>query len=378
MELRVLILTPLELEYQAIARHIPSRTQETQEGTAFERGAFAGQHHQYQVVLCRTGMKIADMALATEQAVRLYQPHIALLCGVAAGIKEDARIGDVVAGTKAYGYEGGKEDEHGFHARPEVGHFSRELLAQAEHIGRSGAWKQRSPDNAPNARLLLGPIVSGNKVLASRDNAAYQAIRRHYNDSLALEMEAIGFAQALQKHPEIHALNIRGISDVCAGKNETDDQNWQPVAAARAAAVAIELLYQLKELTLLQPVPMNSKEIAQKTYQLFFPTTASELLADFLHSENAQKRALWLKVKPLCVQEALVLANEPNDEDNQAAVRLALKKAFDSDAGLKQEITDMLNTLPASAGTTIVNSKNVISGSTIHVGGNFHLGDHTT
>ena len=58
-------------------------------------------------------VKNVDMALATEKAIQAFKPQIALLIGIAGGVK-DVGIGDLLIAKKAYGYESGKEDVDGY------------------------------------------------------------------------------------------------------------------------------------------------------------------------------------------------------------------------------------------------------------------------
>ena len=245
LTMTALILTPLPLEYDAVVKHLPGERETIYKGAAaYEVGSFVGKHHTYTVVVREPGMKNVDMALATEKAIQHFQPQIVLLIGIAGGVK-DVKIGDVLIAKKAYGYESGKEDADGFKARPAVESFSAELLARAQALSRRDDWKQRTADGAPDAKVLIAPIAAGDKVVAGTNNPTFQRIKTHYNDTLGLEMEAIGFATALQGHRSVHGLAIRGISDLCEGKAETDRGNWQAVAAERAAGFGVELLWEL-------------------------------------------------------------------------------------------------------------------------------------
>lgn len=246
-EICVLIITPLALEYDAVVQHLNLDTPPmVAEGAAYTIGHFSGKHQHYKVVLREPGMLPVEMALATEKAIQKFHPQIALLIGVAGGIK-DVSPGDVLIANKVYGYEGGKEDKDGFKARPVAGMCSKDLLAFAQILSKNESWKDRTKENAPLAKIHFGAIAAGNKIVATVDNPTYQRIKMHYNDTLGVEMEADGFIAALQQHIGIHGLVIRGISDMCEGKTEGADTYWQPLAAKRAAAVAMELLDILNE-----------------------------------------------------------------------------------------------------------------------------------
>lgn len=248
MELTVLILTPLPLEYAAVIKQVDGNLQSVvKDGTAYSMGFFQGKHYRFNLVVCEPGMKNIDMALAVEKAIIGFNPHIALLIGIAAGVK-DVNIGDVLIAKKAYSYDSGKEDQDRFMARPAAESFSPDLLAYAQIVSRNNNWKYRIDHDASDARVLFGPIAAGDKVVASTANPTYQRIKQYYNDTLGLEMEAFGFATAIQKHRHIHGLVIRGISDLCEGKAEADSQGYQLSAAERSAAFAFEVLSELKNL----------------------------------------------------------------------------------------------------------------------------------
>ncbi|MBL7781576.1 MAG: 5'-methylthioadenosine/S-adenosylhomocysteine nucleosidase [Saprospiraceae bacterium] len=377
-ELTVLLLTPLQLEFDAVARHVHNRKSTVLEAATYETGSFDGAHHSYRVVLCQPGMKNVEMALATERAIQKFQPQFVLLIGIAGGVK-DVHIADVLIATKAYGYDAGKEDADGFKARPSAESFSADLLTYAQQLSRSPAWKKRTTDQAPDASIFLGPIAAGDKVVASTNNPTFQRIKQHFNDTLGLEMEVAGFATALQKYRHIHSLAIRGISDLCEGKSETDKENWQPVAADRAAAVAFELLYQLDTSTFISP-PMDAKTLAKEIYALLFPMPESfkEIGSDFANAANNDVREIWKKVKPLFIEEVKELAQSPDDPDTQADVRNKLKRELEGKADFQQELAVLLNKAKeqtADKGITIINSKNVVTGGNYNVTGDFRIGD---
>lgn len=246
-EIRVLIMTPMAIEYQAVAKYLanPKRfVHEKAPHAAYTVGEFIGKHHKYQVIIREPGQLPIEMALATQEAIQHFHPQIALQIGVAGGIK-DVTLGDVLVATKVYSYEGGKEDKDGFKARPAMGGGSKELLAYAQIMSKSDEWKTRTHDGAHRSRIFFGAIASGSKVVANSNSPTYQNIKKHFNDSLGVEMEAYGFISALNA---VHGMVIRGISDLCEGKAEASDERWQPVAVDRAAAVGFEILAKIENL----------------------------------------------------------------------------------------------------------------------------------
>ena len=373
----IAILTPIAVEYRAVKGYLKDAREEQKEGQYYTVGTFRGQHHDYSVFLRETGSRNNEVALAAERAIRHYQPAVIILTGIAGGVK-DAGIGDVVVGTQAYGYEAGKSTDDGFSSRPNVLPYSQELIELARSVERAGRWHQRLSSGA-SPRVFFGPIASGDQVVASTRAEVYRVIKAHYNDTLALEMESIGFAQAVAAYPHISALNIRGISDLLDGKNAAHDQASQPRAAAHAAAFVFELLYQLN-LSNLKIQNMDAKTLAKEVVATLFPLlkldSIKQIGKEFRQAADGSILAIWEQVKPIFIEE---IEAEDEPEQAQGAIRSALRKKLDGDDSLRQQLEALLKVAEAkgAAGNTVTisNSKNVVQGSNINVGGDFRVGD---
>ena len=172
----------------------------------------------------------------------------ALFVGVAGGIK-DLKHGDVVASSKVYAYESGKDQREGFRPRPSVqlpayGLEQRPLRGRG--AGLAAAHQRVRPRRAGAAPVAkVGPIAAGEKVLASNRTQIYKFVRENYGDALAVEMEGHGFLLGVHMNHPTQGIVIRSISDCISDKSETSDENWQPVAARHAAAFAFQVLAKL-------------------------------------------------------------------------------------------------------------------------------------
>jgi nucleoside phosphorylase len=240
----VLILTPIPKEYQALINHLDGKHETIFAPELYEKWTFQGNHHKYSIIVREPGAKIADMALATERAIQHFKPDIAILMGIAGGVK-DVKIGDVVVANRIYNIDSGKESEDGFSARPDVQKLSSDLLARVQKLERDNQWQNRIKVGDSKAKLYQGAIASSDKLIANVDNPTFQRIKKHLNDTICVEMEASGFAKSVEMHPKVHGLVIRGISDLCEGKSETDKLGSQEIAADHAAAFLVELLWEL-------------------------------------------------------------------------------------------------------------------------------------
>jgi len=249
-EQRVVILTALPVEYQAVRVHISELREETHQGTVYERGIFIAEKRRWEVVIAQIGMGGTGAAADATRAIEHFKPRVILFVGVAGGIKDkDVALSDVVVATKVYGYESGKLEAQGFRSRPEVGQSSFSMVQRARAEARKRAWSQRIQRSAAPMvaapRVFVGPIAAGEKVIASTDTELYHFLRTTYEDALAIEMESHGFLQATYRDPTILALIVRGISDLIDGKRLSDGLNYQEIAAGHASAFAFEVLAKL-------------------------------------------------------------------------------------------------------------------------------------
>lgn len=219
-----------------------------QEGTVFERGIYEAFDTSWIVGIAETGKGNLAAALVTQQALQFFHPEIALFVGIAGGVK-DVAIGDIVVADKLYYYVQGKESERGFYARPETNNPTYRLLQSVREFHRSSLWKNGFATGGTRVPALhIGPIASGETLVATRHAHTGEMLHSTYNDTLAVEMEGGGFLKAA--HVEnCDALVIRGISDLLDNKQETDGLGSQDIAAQNAATIAFLLLRQIGDLS---------------------------------------------------------------------------------------------------------------------------------
>ncbi|MFJ5220566.1 5'-methylthioadenosine/S-adenosylhomocysteine nucleosidase [Streptomyces sp. NPDC088354] len=241
---RLVVLTALPLEYQAVLAHLTNlETHVHETGTRVDEGSLPGTP--WRVALAELGEGNTGAGVLTERISSWLKPAALLFIGVAGSLKDDINIGDVVAATKIYAYQGGKVDTSGFYARPSVWESSHWLEQAARQALRSDDWivhiRGRRPQ--PTPRVHFKPVAAGDVVLNARDSPLSLQLRQNYNDAVAIEMESAGFARAAHLAGQLPVLTIRGISDKADGNKHAADANGsQPAAAAHAAAAAIAVI----------------------------------------------------------------------------------------------------------------------------------------
>lgn len=240
---KAVVLTAIPVEFNAVCAHLRDCQEEPHEnGNIYQRGRLEADDGTWDVLVVQTGASNQQAAWQTERALHHFQPSVALFVGVAGGLK-DVAVGDVVAATKVYGYESGKASTS-FESRPEVGRSSHALERRANAEANTGRWRARIIGNVPRRPpcAIVGPIASGEKIVADTRSALHEMLRKQFSDALAVEMEGLGFLNAAHAHPNLQALVVRGISDCIDGKAEADASGSQEQAARHASAFAFEVL----------------------------------------------------------------------------------------------------------------------------------------
>ncbi|RAJ66680.1 nucleoside phosphorylase [Streptomyces sp. Amel2xB2] len=240
----VVILTALNLEYEAVHRKLADpQVTVLESGTRFEVGTVPGTS--CRVALSLTSKGNHSAAVLTERAIEYFSPAAVLFVGVAGGRRSSIALGDVVMATHVYAYHGATSEDDGLKARPRAWEAPHPIIQLGQHLARMTERAGHAPGNGEAPRVHFGPIAAGEVLQNSRDSAEVVWLRQHYNDALAIDMEAAGVAQA--GHLSGLPIGIiRGISDRADGtKNGAEDRERQPRAAANAAAFAVRLAAEL-------------------------------------------------------------------------------------------------------------------------------------
>jgi nucleoside phosphorylase len=260
----VLTVIPAELEAARRVLRIDDGSREkAPDGTVYFRGAVRSElvHRDYAIALtCIGSAGNPGAAAATAGAIARYQPRAVLLMGIAAGIRDKVRIGEVVLSDRVVAYEpaalmrtaSGTTEQ----PRPEIDRAPHAMLQdvvsyrlEPPHLrgafDRAGGIVPTAPAGreeefrahvASAITARQGTIASGEKLL--RDPAKLLAVREQHGKTEVGEMEAAGVVDACRRGP-VPWLVIRGISDF---GDELKDDRFHAFASCAAAAVLYDFL----------------------------------------------------------------------------------------------------------------------------------------
>jgi nucleoside phosphorylase len=232
------VVTALPMERDAVVRRLQDSQKVRDEAIdirTYHLGEVTVSKGSYRVAVVLTSdMGNVDAAAAASDLIRHWDPRYLFMLGIAGGMPRDnLHLGDVVVADQVIEYEYAKELEGTSDIRQRVHRCCPLLLDRVREMSnwRGDIGLPCPASGGERPRLFVGPIASGNKVVASE--MARENIRKIHSRILAIEMEGEGVAAAAwQAATPKQVMVVRGISDLAdAAKGDS----WQEYAAAAAA-----------------------------------------------------------------------------------------------------------------------------------------------
>ena len=264
----VVIITALAKECEAVLRHLGSYQKVQIKGRTFYRASVQAQkpNHSYQVVvLSLHAMGNYHAAVATQQAISVWNPSYIVLAGITGGVqKGDSRyLGDLLVGEQIVAYEPGKQTESGIQRRYDVYRPARALLEVAKTLPPQ-EWALSTiiprPDGTTNRvipQVHFGVVASGEKVVT--DSALTTELQSDWAQLAGIEMEGIGAAIAAYDADFLPGVLL--VKGMCNWADGSKNDEWQAYAADVAASFVTGLLKSepFKSVARPQPVRKNGR-----------------------------------------------------------------------------------------------------------------------
>lgn len=263
----VVIITALEKERNAVLRHVESSEEVKSKNRIYHKAKILHERKNTSykiVVLSLFSMGNVEAAIATTQAIDVWNPSYIILTGIAGGIQEEHKrfLGDLVVGEQIVGYELGRITDSGIQPRHNVIRPASLLLDAAKNL-EPEKWilgaKVERPDGSTGRiipKVHFGVVASGEKVIASNDFT--EELKKSWSKLIGIEMESYGTAMAAYKAETVPGMIM--IKGVCDWSNSSKNDDWQEYAADIAATYVIALLKSapFESKTKIQPVRINT------------------------------------------------------------------------------------------------------------------------
>ena len=202
------------------------------------------------VIACsapRMGMPAT--AMLTTKVCLKFKPKIIAMTGIAAAIKGEAELGDILVADPSWDWGSGKltiregkpiflSDPAQVPLDPDIAARIRTLAVSREHLNEiyAGFTGKRPPHDLS---VKVGPVTSGAVVLEDPDTV--ELIRSQNRKTIGVEMEAYGLMSAAFYMGSEKPTAI-AIKSVCDFADPTKNNEWQAYAAYTSAQYLHKLL----------------------------------------------------------------------------------------------------------------------------------------
>lgn len=213
--------------------------------TTYHCGNLEGRERNLRVVAAHSPfMGMPAASVTATKMIQRFRPRYLAHVGIAAAVRGQAEIGDVLIADPSWDWGSGKfvleGEEVVFYAAPyqialreEMRGLVRRLAAEEAVLANvRSEWKGTKPPTVLSVRL--GPVASGASVLA--DGHVKDRIRDQHRKVIGIEMETYGVLAATEfaGKPRPIAISMKSACDFADG--EKNDQ-YQPYAAYTSAKV---------------------------------------------------------------------------------------------------------------------------------------------
>jgi adenosylhomocysteine nucleosidase len=257
------IITIVAHEAQAVRRVLEASGgydgEQEINGRFFERGRLQAQEGVHRVVTTMASAQGNSAVMSAYEALmREFAPHMVVLVGIAGGIHADLKICDVAVADQVFYYDRRKITPRGVLRRLEgyrpEGRMKRLLIRYQNYRGDPATLESL---DGTRFRVLVGPIASGEAVIADLNADEKVYVEMVSDKCLAVETEAAGLAQAVADDTRASALQasgylvVRGISDL-ANTAKSDEH--------RVAASTNAMLFLKDFLSMIKPFAPEPRE----------------------------------------------------------------------------------------------------------------------
>lgn len=239
------IIAAMHEELSAVLELMPDERRERVAGREFWVGHLGGR----EVVAVLSGIGKVAAATTATLAIHRFGAQAVLFTGVAGGLGDGVRVGDLVVATELLQHDMDASPIFPRHELPLYGlsrlradatmtqalcAAARALIAEAPHRFDAGTL---AGFGLATPRLHQGLVLSGDRFVSSSEES--QALRAELPDALAVEMEGAAVAQVCHDHGLPFAV-VRTISDRADDQAHVDFTAFIQHIASRYAAVLIE------------------------------------------------------------------------------------------------------------------------------------------
>lgn len=244
---RIAILGAMPEEIQLLESQMSHIKTKNILGFQFKTGKLNGK----KIVLTETGIGKVNAAVVTTLIIKEFHPKSVIFTGIAGGISEALKQGDIVIGNKLTYHDYGRLTNEGLSTNATRNPITKQLnpfyfssdsiLVVHAMSAAKEVHLQKMSAEASQPNISVGTIVTGDTFVTSSTAVG------HFEKTLqasATEMEGAAVAQVCFQQ-NIPFLIIRSISDKANEKASVDFQTFKKIASDNSATLVKEILKKL-------------------------------------------------------------------------------------------------------------------------------------
>lgn len=222
-------------------------TKEVRSGAEFDVGTVQSGESRLRIVVAQqNSMGMVPAAILTMKTLTSWRPCLVVMCGICAGVRGKANLGDVVVAKHLFDYGSGKlvggnvlvPDYEPIPVDDDLCGYAEALACDKAWLrGVKDAWAGAHPDT--ELQIQVGAMASGSAVVAN--DAVVHDIQQHKRSLTAIDMEGFGVARAVTSalQPRVPFLVAKGVQDYA---DDFKDDRYREFAAYASAQFVREFL----------------------------------------------------------------------------------------------------------------------------------------
>lgn len=204
--MKIGIISAMDSEHRQLAERLQGK--EDEGDARFEY--VTGRLKRNELVLTQCGIGKVNAAVGATELIRRFSPDCIISTGVAGGIDPCLKVTDVVASSRTAYHDVWCGDGNAYgqiQGLPLYFESNGALLQHALRLNGTGL----------ESRIHSGLICTGDQFITEQSGLA--AVRRHFPEGMAVDMESAAIAQACYLH-QVPFLSFRIISDTPGGTDQ--------------------------------------------------------------------------------------------------------------------------------------------------------------
>jgi len=226
---KILILTAMQQEYEAVVSNMSTHHQYEKYGISIVEGYLFEKH----CIVAISGVGKVASAFTAQYLLNLYQPKFVIFTGVAGALNPEYQIGDIVIARDTV--------QHDMDGRG-LGFPRGEVPYSGQRFFNSDKQLLDIAEKTQCAHIVhIGRVLTGDQFITNKEQTIYSYMLEELQGD-AVDMEGASVAYVCKKHDTPFIL-VRTISDKANSEAPENFEAFLPEVAGNSLAVIQQILY---------------------------------------------------------------------------------------------------------------------------------------